>query len=72
MVFYGSVLVLNFRYMLVARYNIYNGPQISNAIPHGFKLVVGKDDGNSETSDVIYTYDSFEMAENGVFLMLSN
>ena len=41
--------------MFIVGDNIDNGTKAGDVPSHGFKLVVGKDDGNAETADNIHS-----------------
>ena len=66
--FDSSVVSFDVRYMLVSGGDVKLGREVSEASPHGLELVVGHDDGNSESPSGICANDSLEMLHDMAIL----
>ena len=60
----GTLVLFNFGYMLITSSNIELGMKIGQLAAHGFKLIVRKDDGNTESTCYICANDGIEVFED--------
>ena len=62
--FDGAIVTFDLGDMFIARDYIDYGAQDGEVSPHGLKLIVGKDDGDSKAPGCVYTQHNFEMIDD--------
>ena len=60
----GAVEAFNFGNMFIAGSNVEHDMEVSKGSTHRFKLIIGKDDGNSESPSDICANDGTKMLDD--------
>ena len=63
-----AVESFDFWHMFVSGGDVEKCSKVGDVSPHGFELVIGYDDGNSETTGRIGSYDGLKMFEDVIIL----